>query len=115
LRAGYREQQTRVEISLMATTLPTIGGGNMQSSDIDPAALGFTVVSLSVALEEVLKALAEKNNNQPGPWLDEVEDLAMLRARARLAQSNPQDAAAAALGAVEAIFDRMRSGYSNNA
>jgi Cu/Ag efflux pump CusA len=71
--------------------------------------------SLSVALEEVLKALAEKNNNQPGPWLDEVEDLAMLRARARLAQSNPQDAAAAALGAVEAIFDRMRSGYSNNA
>ena len=87
----------------------------MQSSDIDPAALGFTVVSLSVALEEVLKALAEKNNNQPGPWLDEVEDLAVLRARARLAQSSPQDAAAAALATVEAIFDRMRSGYSNDA
>jgi len=44
--------------------------------------LGFTVVSLSVALEEVLKALAEKNNNQPGPWLEEVEDLA-TRGRAR--------------------------------
>jgi hypothetical protein len=86
----------------------------MQSSDIDPTALGFTVVSLSVALEEVLKALAEKNNNQPGPWLDEVEDLAMLRARARLAQSSAQDAAAVALAAVEAIFDRMRSGYSGN-
>jgi Cu/Ag efflux pump CusA len=86
----------------------------MQSSDIDPTALGFTVVALSVALEEVLKALAEKNNNQPGPWLDEVEDLAMLRARARLAQSSAQDAAAVALAAVEAIFDRMRSGYSGN-
>ena len=86
----------------------------MESSDIDPTALGFTVVSLSVALEEVLKALAEKNNNQPGPWLDEVEDLAMLRARARLSQSSAQEAAAAALAAVEAIFDRMRSGYSSN-
>ena len=29
-------------------------------SGIDPTALGFTVVSLSVALEETLKALAEK-------------------------------------------------------
>jgi Cu/Ag efflux pump CusA len=84
----------------------------MQSSDIDPTALGFTVVSLSVALEEVLKALAEKNNNQPGSWLDEVEDLAMLRARARLAEASAQDAAAAALAAVEAIFARMRSGYA---
>ena len=87
----------------------------MQSSDIDPTALGFTVVSLSVALEEVLKALAEKNNNQPGPWLDEVKDLAMLRARARLSQSSAVDATAAALAAVETIFDRMRSGYSDNA
>jgi len=86
----------------------------MQSSDIDPTALGFTVVALSVALEEVLKALAEKNNNQPGSWLDEVEDLAMLRARARLAEASARDAAAAALTAVETIFDRMRSGYANN-
>ena len=86
----------------------------MQSSDIDPTALGFTVVALSVALEEVLKALAEKNNNQPGPWLDEVEDLAMLRARARLSHSSAVDATAAALAAVETIFDRMRSGYSGN-
>ena len=86
----------------------------MQSSDIDPTALGFTVVSLSVALEEVLKALAEKNNNQPGPWLDEVKDLAMLRARARLSQSSAVDATDAALAAVETIFDRMRSGYSGD-
>src|SRR5262245_54740602 len=89
----------------------TFQGGHMQSSDIDPTALGFTVVALSVALEEVLKALAEKNNNQPGSWFDEVEDLAMLRARARLAEASARDAAAAALGAVETIFDRMRSGY----
>ena len=87
----------------------------MESSDIDPTALGFTVVSLSVALEEVLKALAEKNNNQPGSWLDEVEDLAMLRARARLAEASARDAAAAALAAVEAIFARMRSGYAGKA
>jgi len=87
----------------------------MESSDIDPTALGFTVVSLSVALEEVLKALAEKNNNQPGSWLDEVEDLAMLRARARLAEASARDAAAAALAAVEAIFARMRSGYAGTA
>ena len=86
----------------------------MQDPGSDPTALGFTIISLRVALEESLKALAEKNNNQPGPWLDEVEDLAMLRARARLAQLSPQDAAAAALAALEAIFERMRSGYSNN-
>ena len=86
----------------------------MQSNEIDPTALGFTVVSLSVALEEVLKALAEKNNNQPGSWLDEVEDLAMLRARARLAESSAPDAAAAAVAAVETIFARMRSGYASN-
>ena len=86
----------------------------MQSSEIDPTALGFTVVSLSVALEEVLKALAEKNNNQPGPWLEEVKDLALLRARARLSQSSDDDATAVALAAVETIFDRMRSGYSGN-
>ena len=37
------------------------------STDNDHArALGFTVVALSVALEEALKALAEKHGKQPG-------------------------------------------------
>jgi len=84
----------------------------MQSSDIDPAALGFTVVSLSMALEETLKALAEKNGSQAGPWLDEVEELALLRAKGRLTEAQEKDAAAAAIAVVEAIFARMRSGYS---
>ena len=42
-------------------------------------ALGFTVVALSVALEETLKALAEKHGKQPGHWLDELEDVAPFR------------------------------------
>jgi hypothetical protein len=81
-------------------------------SGIDPTALGFTVVSLSVALEEILKALAEKNGNKLGAWLDEVQDLAMLRANARLTDATDKDAAAAAMAVVETIFARMRSGYS---
>jgi Cu/Ag efflux pump CusA len=85
----------------------------MQSSDIDPTALGFTVVSLSVALEEALKALADTNGSQAGSWLDEVEELALLRAKGRLAEAQQQDAAAAAIAVVEAIFARLRSGYSN--
>jgi membrane-bound lytic murein transglycosylase MltF len=84
----------------------------MQSGDIDPTALGFTIVSLSVALEETLKALAEKNGNQPGPWLDEVEDLALLRAKSRFTDVQEKDAAAAAIAVIETIFARMRSGYS---
>ena len=52
----------------------------MQSSDIDPAALGFTVIALNIALEEALKSLAEKNGNRAGPWFDEVQELALLRA-----------------------------------
>ena len=84
----------------------------MQSSEIDPAALGFAVVSLSVAPEEVLKSLADKNGGQAGPWLDEVEDLALLRAKGRLAEVQQKDAAAAAVGVVEAIFVRMRSGFT---
>jgi hypothetical protein len=84
----------------------------MQSGNIDPTRLGFTVVSLSVALEEALKALAERHGNQPGAWLDEVQDLAMLRANARLADAKEKDAAAAAIAAVEAIFARLRAGYA---
>jgi len=84
----------------------------MQSSDIDPAALGFTVVAFNVALEESLKALAEKNGNRPGPWLDEVQELALLRARGRLTDAQEQDAAAAAIAAVESVFTRMRAGFA---
>ena len=84
----------------------------MQSSDIDPAALGFTVIALNIALEETLKALAEKNGNRAGPWLDEVQELALLRAGARLTDAQDRDAASAAVTAVEGIFARMRSGFS---
>ena len=84
----------------------------MQSGDIDPTALGFTVVSLSVALEETLKSLAEKNGNQSGPWLDEVQDLALLRAKSRLADVQDRDAAAATIAVIETIFARIRSGYT---
>jgi Cu/Ag efflux pump CusA len=84
----------------------------VQSSEIDPAALGFTVVSLSIALEEALKALAEQNGNQAGPWLDEVGELALLRAKGRLTEAQDKDAAAAAIAVVEAIFARMRAGYT---
>lgn len=81
----------------------------MQSSNIDPTTLGFTVVSLSIALEETLKALAEKNGNQAGAWLDEVQDLSTLRANARFADAKDKDAAAAAIAVVETIFGRLRS------
>jgi Cu/Ag efflux pump CusA len=84
----------------------------MQSSDIDPAALGFTVIALNIALEEALKALAEKNGNRAGAWLDEVQELALLRAEARLTDAQDRAAASAAIAAVEGIFTRMRSGFS---
>ena len=47
-----------------------------------------------------------------GAWLDEVQDLAMLRASGRLTNVTDKDAAAAAIAVVETIFARMRSGYS---
>lgn len=79
-------------------------------------ALGFTVIAVSIALEETLKALAEKKNgNQPGQWLDEVQDIALLRAQAHLserASAEEADAAKAALAVADHIFGRMRSGLS---
>jgi len=84
----------------------------MQYAGTDPTTLGFAVVTLSVALEETLKALAEKNGNQAGSWLDEIEDLALLRAQARLTDAKEKDAASAAIAVVETIFARMRSGFS---
>jgi hypothetical protein len=86
----------------------------MHPSGTDPVALGFTVLSLTLALEEALKALAEKNGNQPGSWLDEVQELAVLRATARLTDSTENDAANAAIGKVQAIFERMRAGFATN-
>jgi hypothetical protein len=83
----------------------------MQTGGPDPAALGYTVVSLSVALEETLKTLAEKNGNRAGQWLDELEELALLRARSKLANAGDPDGASAALAVLHEIFRRMRSGY----
>jgi hypothetical protein len=87
----------------------------MPSTHADTAALGFTVLALSIALEETLKALAGKNGNQAGQWLDEVQDLALLRAQAHLSEhASPEDAdaAKAALAVADHIFARMRSGLS---
>ena len=63
----------------------------MSSDQINSRALGFTVVALSVALEEALKALAEKNGNRARPWLDELEDLALFRAQAHISSRASSD------------------------
>jgi Cu/Ag efflux pump CusA len=84
----------------------------MQNPGPDPAALGCTIISLRLALEETLKALAEKNGNQPGTWLDELQELALLRANAHLTDMKERNAAAVAISVVEAMFERMRSGLS---
>ena len=39
----------------------------MASTHADPAALGFTVIAVSIALEETLKALAEKKRQSARP------------------------------------------------
>jgi hypothetical protein len=65
-----------------------------------------------MALEETLKALAEKNGNQVGEWLDEVQELALLRANAHLTDMKDRDAATAAVAVVEIIFERLRTGLS---
>ena len=87
----------------------------MSSAQPDPAALGFTIVALSIALEETLKALAERNGNQPGQWLDEVQDISLLRAQAHLserASAEQADMAKAALAVADHIFRKMGSGLS---
>ena len=84
----------------------------MQNPGPDPAALGCTIISLRLALEETLKALAEKNGNQPGTWLDELQELALLRANAHLTDMKERNAAEVAISVVEAMFERMRSGLS---
>ena len=84
----------------------------MQDPANDPAALGCAIISLRVALEETLKALAEKNGNQAGAWLDEVQEIALLRANAHLTETKKREAATAAIGVVEVIFGRLPSGLS---
>jgi hypothetical protein len=89
----------------------------MSAAQANPTALGFTIVALSVALEETLKALAEKNGNQPGQWLDEVQEISLLRAHAHLserASSEQADVAKAALAVADHIFARMKSGLSGS-
>ena len=83
----------------------------MHNPATDPTALGCTIISLRLALEETLKVLAEKNGNQAGTWLDEVQDLALLRAKAHLADTQDKDVATAAMAIVEVIFEQMRSGF----
>ena len=89
----------------------------MPPAQADPTALRFTIVALSVALEETLKALAEKNGNQPGQWLDEVQDISLLRAQAHLserASAEQLNMAKAALAVADHIFTRMKSGLSGS-
>jgi hypothetical protein len=86
----------------------------MHSFPADKTALSFAVLVLSLALEEALKALAEKNGNQPGPWLDEIEELAILRAKGTVSERTrveQEDAAmTAALDVARVIFDKARNG-----
>jgi len=82
----------------------------------DQTTLGFTVIALGLALEETLNALAGKNGNAAGPWLDELEDLALLRARGALTErlSAEQEASAmnSALEIAKVIFTKIRSDLS---
>jgi hypothetical protein len=48
--------------------------GSVSTMNFDPSVLRLTLTPMGIALEEALKALAAKNGNQPGPWLDEVQD-----------------------------------------
>ena len=84
----------------------------MQDPSVNPAALGCTLISLRLAFEETLKALAEKNGNQTGTWLDEVQELALLRVSAHLTDMKDRDAASAAIAVVEQLFENLSSGLS---
>jgi hypothetical protein len=85
-----------------------------QSFPSDPKTLGFAVIALGIALEEALKALAGKNESRAGPWLDEVQDLALLRARAvvveRASVAHDNETVTAALNVAEVIFSKIRTG-----
>jgi len=86
----------------------------MQSFPADKHALSLAVLILSLALEEALKALAEKNGQQPGPWLDEIEELAVLRAKGTMSERahvEQEDAAlSAAIDLARVVFSKARNG-----
>jgi hypothetical protein len=85
----------------------------MHSFPADKQGLSVAVLILSLALEEALKALAEKNGNQPGPWLDEIEELAILRAKGTMSERasvDQEDAAmTAAIDLARVIFTKARN------
>jgi len=84
----------------------------MEGFPADKTGLSFAVLVLSLALEEALKALAEKNSNQPGPWLDEIEDLAILRAKGSMSErlgAEETVAMASALNVARMIFAKTRT------
>jgi hypothetical protein len=85
----------------------------MHSFPADKQGLSLAVLILSLALEEALKALAEKNSNQPGPWLDEIEELAILRAKGTMSERasvDEEDAAmTAAIDLARVIFTKARN------
>lgn len=43
----------------------------------DQAPLALLTLALQTTLVETLKAVAQKNGNAPGPWLDEIENAAL--------------------------------------
>ena len=87
----------------------------MSSENLHSRALGFTVMALSVALEETLKALAEKHGSQAGQWLDELQDVVLFRAQAHISEragSDETDAAKAALAVSAHIFQKAKDSYT---
>jgi hypothetical protein len=83
-------------------------------SQPDPKVLGLTVVALSIALEETLKVFADRHRSD-SQWLDEAQDLALLRAQAHVTErAGPDggDVARMALAVVEHIFTKMRNSVS---
>jgi Cu/Ag efflux pump CusA len=87
------------------------------NSDQNARALGFTILALNVALEETLKALAEKNGNRSGSWLEELQELALLRGQAHISEratADDTDAAKAALAVVAHIFAKTNRAYGDD-
>jgi hypothetical protein len=82
------------------------------TDDVDPQALRLTILALSISLEEALKVLADKAGGQHDQWLEEAQDLALLRVRAHLldiVDAESHEKANAALAIAEFIFRRSRS------
>jgi hypothetical protein len=87
------------------------------NSDQNARALGFTILALNVALEETLKALAEKNGNRSGSWLEELQELALLRGRVHISEratADDTDAAKTALAVVAHIFAKANRAHGDD-